>query len=444
MKIKEISIDGFGKFHKYHCKLSDGIQVFYGENESGKTTLRKFMIAMLFGMEKGRGMAAKNDDYTKYVPIDGGNYGGSMIFEKDGISYRVQRIFSPGRSQVRLFYSDTMEEIILPEKSLVHKIFESNKNAFENTVSMTQSDIRTGKEMKEVLQSSMANLRSSKDSEIDIRKAIDYLKAKRREKRKDSIFAKADKIRQQIKIVTYDPNKLEQYTKEEQELRKKLTKREHYNFFQRLLRWIRRLLGVNEDQIEKMEILHRLDIVRMEIKQLTDQKEMQQEIHLQYQKIMEQKKSIEEEIRQIEMAIYAIEQAALAVQKTFGQELNEKISEIFEQMTGSDYKKVVMNDALEMMVQKDFDYIDMKYLSNATVEQLYFALRLAAADLLYKEDHFPLFLDDVFGNYDDKRLKRTLSYLGQKSDRQIFLFTGRSEVVKVLKEHKMNYHLIAL
>ena len=193
-----------------------------------------------------------------------------------------------------------------------------------------------------------------------------------------------------------------------------------------------------------MEILHRLDIVRMEIKQLTDQKEMQQEIHIQYQKIMEQKKSIEEEIRQIEMAIYAIEQAALAVQKTFGQELNEKISEIFEQMTGSDYKKVVMNDALEMMVQKDFDYIDMKYLSNATVEQLYFALRLAAADLLYKEDYFPLFLDDVFGNYDDKRLKRTLSYLGQKSDRQIFLFTGRSEVVKALKEQKMNYHLIAL
>ena len=43
----------------------------------------------------------------------------------------------------------------------------------------------------------------------------------------------------------------------------------------------------------------------------------------------------------------------------------------------------------------------MKYLSNATIEQLYFALRLASADLLYEDDGFPLFLDDVFGNYDD-------------------------------------------
>lgn len=44
MKIEEINIDGFGKFHKYHCQTSGKLEVFYGKNESGKTTLRKFMI----------------------------------------------------------------------------------------------------------------------------------------------------------------------------------------------------------------------------------------------------------------------------------------------------------------------------------------------------------------------------------------------------------------
>ena len=52
MKVEEINIDGFGKFHKYHCQTSGKLEVFYGKNESGKTTLRKFMIAMLFGLEK--------------------------------------------------------------------------------------------------------------------------------------------------------------------------------------------------------------------------------------------------------------------------------------------------------------------------------------------------------------------------------------------------------
>ena len=63
MKIEEINIDGFGKFHKYHCQTSGKLEVFYGKNESGKTTLRKFMIAMLFGLEKSRGLAARYDEF---------------------------------------------------------------------------------------------------------------------------------------------------------------------------------------------------------------------------------------------------------------------------------------------------------------------------------------------------------------------------------------------
>lgn len=99
---------------------------------------------------------------------------------------------------------------------------------------------------------------------------------------------------------------------------------------------------------------------------------------------------------------------------------------------------------MQMMVYDGFDYIDMKYLSNATIEQLYFALRLASADLLYEDDEFPLFLDDVFGNYDDERLRQTLAYLNQKTNRQIFLFTGRKEILHVLDQNEILYHLISL
>ena len=97
-----------------------------------------------------------------------------------------------------------------------------------------------------------------------------------------------------------------------------------------------------------------------------------------------------------------------------------------------------------MMVYDGFDHVDMKYLSNATVEQLYFALRLASADLLYEKDAFPLFLDDVFGNYDDERLAQTMQYLSHHTDRQIFLFTGRKEILRLLDEKEILYHLISL
>ena len=409
MKIEEINIDGFGKFHKYHCQTSGKLEVFYGKNESGKTTLRKFMIAMLFGLEKSRGLAARYDDFTRYQPVNGGIYGGSMIFEKDGIRYKIMRNFGQGQTEYRIFDADTMEELKGKEY-----LFESDQQAFENTVSMTQAEIRTGREMKEVLQNSMANLRSSKDAAIDLRKAIDHLKARRRQMRKDPVFTQIDNLRRQQGSWQYDAQALNEYEQEEREIRKRLRQKRKLTLLQKILLWFRKLFGgEDEERIRKIELRHRLE-----------------------------KKELE--IHEIELAMKAIEEAASQVQKTFGQELNEKISEIFCDMTNGKYTQAVMDENLSMMVYDGFDHVDMKYLSNATVEQLYFALRLASADLLYENDAFPLFLDDVFGNYDDERLAQTMQYLSHHTDRQIFLFTGRKEILRLLDEKEILYHLISL
>ena len=444
MEIEKINIDGFGKFHKYNALTTDKIQVFFGKNEAGKTTIRKFMISMLFGLERARGVAAENDDYIRYMPVNGGNYGGSVTIRKGKIFYRIIRNFSKEQKNLRMFYEDTMEEINLPGTTLQRILFDSDKTAFENTVSMTQADIRTGKEMKEVLQNSMANLRSSKNVGIDLRKAVDYLKIKRRQKRKDSAFVQVDILRKQKNELKYDVGQLRRYEQEEREIKRQLQQKRHLTFWQKLIGWIQKLLGNDPEKIRKMELKHRLEIIEIEKSQLQMQEQKAEDMEYKYQQALSRKKAAELEIHEIEQAIKAIEQAGRSIQKTFGQELNEKISKIFSDVTNGKYTKVVMDDSLRMMVYDGFDYIDMKYLSNATIEQLYFALRLASADLLYEDDGFPLFLDDVFGNYDDERLKQTLGYLERKTDRQIFLFTGRKEILHVLDQNEISYHLISL
>ena len=69
MKLLELHINGFGKIHDRTISFSDGINVIYGRNEAGKSTLHTFIRGMLFGMERGRGRAARNDLYSKYEPI---------------------------------------------------------------------------------------------------------------------------------------------------------------------------------------------------------------------------------------------------------------------------------------------------------------------------------------------------------------------------------------
>ena len=52
MKITELILKNFGKFTNKQILLTDGINIIYGENESGKTTLHTFLKGMLFGMER--------------------------------------------------------------------------------------------------------------------------------------------------------------------------------------------------------------------------------------------------------------------------------------------------------------------------------------------------------------------------------------------------------
>ena len=66
MKITELYLKNYGKFSEKHFYLKDGIQVIYGENEFGKSTLHAFIRAMLFGMERGRGRHAGRDAFSRY------------------------------------------------------------------------------------------------------------------------------------------------------------------------------------------------------------------------------------------------------------------------------------------------------------------------------------------------------------------------------------------
>ena len=52
MKIQKLQINGFGKLKNKEVRLNDGINIIYGENEAGKSTLLKFISAMFYGISK--------------------------------------------------------------------------------------------------------------------------------------------------------------------------------------------------------------------------------------------------------------------------------------------------------------------------------------------------------------------------------------------------------
>ena len=71
MKVKEIQIDGFGVWTGLTVdSLEDGMTMFYGPNEAGKTTLMQFVRAMRYGFSSQR--------QGKYLPpVFAGSPGGA-------------------------------------------------------------------------------------------------------------------------------------------------------------------------------------------------------------------------------------------------------------------------------------------------------------------------------------------------------------------------------
>ena len=86
MQIRKIEIAGFGKFKNASFEFGDGLQVIYGVNESGKSTLRAFILGMLFGFPSRRQRLAR------YEPKQTSQYGGSLELVVEGQTYRLTRL----------------------------------------------------------------------------------------------------------------------------------------------------------------------------------------------------------------------------------------------------------------------------------------------------------------------------------------------------------------
>ncbi|MBP3918006.1 MAG: AAA family ATPase [Clostridia bacterium] len=101
MQITDLYIENFGVLHGYRLTLNPGLNVICEENGFGKTTLAAFIKAMLYGMPTTRKADLDENERKKYLPWQGGAYGGTMSFRTNGKEYRLERFFSAGTSRTR-------------------------------------------------------------------------------------------------------------------------------------------------------------------------------------------------------------------------------------------------------------------------------------------------------------------------------------------------------
>lgn len=182
MRILDLHIDGFGKFHDLSVSFDKDLNVVYGKNEAGKSTLHTFIRCMLFGLERGRGRAARADLYSKYEPWQNkAVYGGRMRVEKDGIIYRLERNFQKDQKAF-VIVNETAGKEIEPTKGFMDFLLGGlTETAYNNTISIGQLKCVTEGGMVTELRNYIANMNTTGNLSLNITKATSYLKNRRKE-----------------------------------------------------------------------------------------------------------------------------------------------------------------------------------------------------------------------------------------------------------------------
>lgn len=141
----------------------------------------------------------------------------------------------------------------------------------------------------------------------------------------------------------------------------------------------------------------------------------------------------------IEAAEDGIRRAGEEWRRSFAPSLNNRVNEIVDYLTSGRYNEVKVSEDYRMRVYTDGTPIEAEYLSCGTYEQLYFALRIASAELI--GGGAPLFLDDILTLYDDERAAAALDFLNNISNlRQGIIFTCHSSDMK--NAEKRGIHIV--
>lgn len=199
MRFLELRLNHFGKFNNENISLKDGINLIYGENEAGKSTIHTFIRGMLFGIEKARGRASKDDIYGKYQPWDTpGAYSGSMDLETGGRRLRIYRSFDKNNKETTIIDLDTGRELRGFNENIQEFLEGLTEAGYRNTISIEQLKARTGQELADEVRNYITNLSLTKSNEVDVVKALGFLTTKRKELEAALPGDKIQKVRESI------------------------------------------------------------------------------------------------------------------------------------------------------------------------------------------------------------------------------------------------------
>lgn len=270
MKIKEIKINNYGNIENKEINLEKNINIIYGKNESGKSTLLNYVKNIFYGISKNKN-GRTISDYDKYKPWGKEDFSGKLKYElDDGKEFEIFRDFN--KKNPKIFNSemeDISKEFDIAKKDGVQFFYNQtnvDETMFTSTVLSMQQEVKLDGQDQNILLQKLANLAGTGEDNLSYKKVVDKLNKKQLEEigTDRSQGRPINIVRDKIKKIELVLKNIELYQNDKQELR---TKVELYNMKIRqlsseleLLKRYTELTLCNQQEQEKVNI--KIDYVK--------------------------------------------------------------------------------------------------------------------------------------------------------------------------------------
>ena len=262
MKINKIKINSYGKFKNKQIDLKDGINIIYGKNEAGKSTLLRFIVNSFYGISKNK-KGKEYSDYERYLPWNNEEFSGNIEYELDNkAEYEIHRDFKKKNPQIYNEMKENISSEFNINKTRGNEFFyeqtKVDEDLFLSTVVVGQQELKLEKQQQSILVQKIANLIGTGEDNVSFKRAIDRVNrrqldevgtSKSREKPINIISRKIEKLEVEKKALTkYEDFKYD-IEEHRNDLNNEILKLENKNSFLKEIKQI-----FEKEKIEKEKI----------------------------------------------------------------------------------------------------------------------------------------------------------------------------------------------
>ena len=182
MIFKELGLLNFGKFEDKKIELQDGINLIYGVNEGGKSTITNFIDGIFYGFSRDSLARKVRDElFEKSRPWTSNLYRGYIILNDGEEDYRISRDFD--KDEVSILNLNTGEDLSNDERNFLYSripqpgviFFELNRKIYKSSFYLGQRLSHLESDASDELKTRINNFSVSEDENLDLNKVIEKM-----------------------------------------------------------------------------------------------------------------------------------------------------------------------------------------------------------------------------------------------------------------------------